>query len=52
MPSGPGYTCKSFTAELKKEIMQTRDSSKNKITSTLEKSTLMSDGVCCLHLLS
>lgn len=39
-------------AKLKKEIMQTRDSSRNKIISTVEKSTQMSPEVCCFHLLS
>lgn len=38
--------------KLKKEIMQTRDSSRNKMTTTIEKSTQMSTVVCCFPLLS
>lgn len=43
---------KSFIAKMKKEIMQIRDSSRNQMISTREKSTQMSIGVYSFHLLS
>lgn len=52
VPSGSGHTCKSLMVELKKEIMQTRGSSKNKMTPTIKESSLMSDVICSLHFLS